>query len=210
MTDLAGHVFRRGFDWVLPVDADEIWYAADLRPITQFLDGVVPDIQILEASLYNHLPSAEDDTNGSCPVVRIGWRQREHQALGKVCCRARPDLVIGPGNHAAQTKGTALTGRGLVIRHFSWRTPEQYVRKIRNGIVAYAATNLPETTGEHWRMWGTVYERHGTTLADLQAAEPGFALPGDDAVADHFRRWFYSERPREDKTLIYDPAPVVL
>ena len=35
---------------------------------------------------------------------------------------------------------SALVAGGLVIRHFSWRSEEQYLRKIRNGQAAYAAT----------------------------------------------------------------------
>lgn len=120
------------------------------------------------------------------PFRRIGWRQREHGVLGKVACRLRPDLIIHAGNHGAETGGTGLTSSGLVVRHFSWRSPEQYVRKIRNGEAAYAQTTLPESTGAHWRMWD---------------GKP------DEALVDHFRTWFWSPDPHKDATLIYDPAP---
>lgn len=186
-TALALDAYGRGHRWVIPCDADEVWYAPDMRPLREFLGGVAPDIQIVSADLYNHLPSALDDPEILNPVARIGWRQRAHGALPKVACRLRPDLVIHAGNHSASTSGTALAVPGLVIRHFSWRSREQYLHKIRVGEAAYAATDLPENIGAHWRMW--------------QAAN-------DDAILEHFDTWFRSADPHADSTLIYDPAPV--
>jgi hypothetical protein len=95
--------------------------------------------------------------------------------------------VIEAGNHGATTSGTALRSGGLSVRHFSWRTPEQYVRKIRTGAEAYRATNLPAHTGAHWRTWDDAT---------------------DDQLAEHFRTWFWSPDPRADSSLIYDPAPL--
>ncbi len=184
-TELARHALARGFDWVIPCDADEVWYAPDGRRVADFLDGLAPDVQIVRAALYNHLPTAADPDVPN-PIERIGWRKREHGALPKVCARCRPDLRIDMGNHSASTDGTAVAVDGLVIRHYSWRSVDQYVRKIRNGSAAYAASGLPETYGAHWRMWD---------------GKP------DEALRDHFGAWFYSTNPLADATLIFDPAP---
>jgi Glycosyl transferase family 2 len=198
---LAEIMLRSGFDWVVPCDADEFWYANDGRRIADFLAGLAPDVGFVRAELYNHLPTAEDPaseprnpTDTKCeqnPFKRIGWRQREHGALPKVACRLRPGLEIRQGNHSAYAPGSATTSGGLVVRHFSWRSPEQYVAKIRNGYRAYAATDLPDSIGAHWRM-------HGDPDTD-----PLFA----DRVRGHFESWFYVEKPRERPDLIYDPAP---
>lgn len=185
-TDLAQEAYANGHDWVVPVDADEFWYATDQRTIKQYLEGMAPDVMMVEAELFNHIPSASDDKTEPNPFERICWRQREKGALPKVACRTRPDLVIEAGNHSARVAGQALKAGGLCVRHFSWRTRDQYLRKIRNGQRAYAATDLPWSTGEHWRMW---------------AEHP------DEAIRDHFTRWFYTEQPEQDPTLIYDPAP---
>jgi len=142
---------------------------------------------MVTADLFNHLPSAEDEKEMPNPLYRIGWRQRQRAPLPKICARARPDLVIHAGNHSASTQGTALTTAGLAIRHFSWRSEEQYLQKIRNGAIAYAATDLHESLGAHWRM---------------------FNGASDEAIREHFRRWFFSERPRDDDSLIFDPAPL--
>lgn len=184
-TQLAMEAFDRGHQWVVPCDADEFWYAWDGRAIRDMLAGLAPDVQIVDAQLYNHIPTSMDKWDPN-PFLRIGWRKREHGMLGKVACRLRPDLVIHAGNHDASTDGTAVRSGGLVVRHFSWRSAEQYVRKIRNGERAYAATSLPPDTGAHWRGWGDV---------------------PDDALAEHFKRWFWSAAPLEDDSLMYDPAP---
>lgn len=210
-TELALLAFERGYQWVLPCDADEYWYAPDGRTVSAYLDGLAPDAQIVSAPLYNHIPTSNDPAE-SCehckagkpvlenvtsqrsrtcfcepnPFKRVGWRKREHGALPKVCCRARPDLVVHAGNHGASTSGTALTVPGLVVRHYSWRSEAQYVRKIRNGEAAYKATSLPEGIGAHWRMW---------------------AGQNDEAIGDHYRRWFHSDDPSADSSLLYDPAP---
>jgi glycosyltransferase involved in cell wall biosynthesis len=221
-TQLAMEALARGHQWVVPCDADEFWYAPDLRPISDFLAGLAPDTQVVKAPLFHHLPTALDppadcevcensgvavgerhgettidlveDPCSACeglvepnPFKRIGWRKREQGALPKVACRLRPDLVIEAGNHSATTSGTGASSSGLVVRHYSWRSAAQYVRKIRNGAAAYAATTLPQTTGEHWRMWDD---------------KP------DEALVDHFNAWFHSGDPYADDTLIYDPAPL--
>lgn len=206
-TQLAQLAFEEGFDWVMPCDADEYWYAPDGRPIRDFLDGLAPDVQIVTAAMYHHIPSALDQAAGcdkcgpdavvgtwgpddcSCdrnPFTRIGWRKRERGTLPKVLCRTRPDLRIHMGNHSASTDGTALTIDGLVIRHYSWRTVDQYVRKIRNGEAAYAAAPERAQYGAHWR---------------------AFEGKPDEAIAGHFNAWFHSDNPAADTSLIYDPAP---
>lgn len=185
-TALAQRALEDGHQWVVPCDADEYWYAPDRRPISEWLKGVTPDVQIVTAVIFNHLPTVRDPALSDVPnpFSRIGYRQREHQALPKVACRLRPDLIIKAGNHDATTSGTGMRIDGLVIRHYSWRNEDQYVRKIRNGQEAYARTNMPEDTGRHWRMW---------------EGQP------DEALVEHFFTWFHSDTPDYDDTLIYDP-----
>jgi hypothetical protein len=189
MTELAMKAMEDGHQWAVAADVDECWYVqANLeRRIASFLDGLGPDVQIVGADLYHHIPTADDESKQRNPMRRIGWRKREPGALPKVCVRLHQSLVIRPGNHGATYQGAALQVPGLCVRHFSWRSPEQFVRKIRNGIESYSHTNLPPGVGEHWRMW------EGKS---------------DEAIIDQFNTWFYSQRPKHDRSLIYDPAPI--
>jgi glycosyltransferase involved in cell wall biosynthesis len=185
-SSLALRAFHMGHDWVIPCDADEVWYSNDGRAIRDYLAGVAPDVRVIQAALFNHLPTLDDDVTIENPLKRIQWRQRERAPLWKVCARTGPGLFIDMGNHSAQFEGTGLTVQGAIeIRHFSWRSADQYLRKIRNGEAAYAATNLGEEFGAHWRMFKDV---------------------DDDAVRDHFLRWFLIDDPVADG-LVLDPAP---
>jgi glycosyltransferase involved in cell wall biosynthesis len=180
-----------GHNWVLPCDADEIWHTGEIkRPIRSYLAGLGPEVQVVQAAMYHHFPTDDDDPAVENPVKRLKWRQRESGALPKVCARTAPDLKIGAGNHDAHYTSDrwARSVKGdLSIRHFSWRTPEQYLRKIRIGQAAYAATELPESVGEHWRSW---------------ADKP------DEAILEWYDRWALHRSPHGNSELILDPAPV--
>lgn len=176
----------RGHSWVLPCDADEVWYSADGRTISDYLNGIAPGVRVVTGALYNHIPSSLDDVTEVNPIRKIGWRQKSHGALPKVCVHMGPDVEIQMGNHGATFAGYGLSVPGLALRHYSWRTAEQYLKKIRNGMAAYAETNMAEQFGAHWRMFD------GAT---------------DEAIIDHFHKWFFIEDPAADKSLVFDPAP---
>lgn len=195
-TALAMHARELGHDWVLPCDADEMW-VCDGRPIRDWLLGIAPDVGIAVASLLNYMPTAVDVSPDAIPspFARIGWRQSQPAPLGKVCVRTWRGLEIHAGNHGASFAGTVPTCGGLRINHYPWRSTEQFGRKVRNGARAYAATDLPEGTGAHWRMWGD------PDAPDLE-----------ERAADHFRRHFWAPFPpnapgsSDPRGLVYDPA----
>lgn len=201
-SNLARLAQGRGHSWAVPCDADEVWYSPFGR-IADVLEAVAPEFVFVPAALFDHIPTGADDLGDSDPTSRIGWRFANPARLVKVACRLVPGLVIGMGNHEASVPGSIsssgampapiLPGQ-LVVRHFSWRGEDQYLRKIRNGVAAYAASGLPDTYGGHWRMWA------GRT---------------DEDVVSHFREWFYVPDPEArvecddvEARLIYDPAPV--
>ncbi len=186
-TLLARRAQKDGHQWVVPVDADEVWVAPDGRTLSDWLAGVAPDAQLATAALYNHVPTAADNPNDSNPLSRIGWRFRERGQLPKVAARLADGLTIHAGNHGADygTHVKTMATPGLRVHHFSWRDPEQYVRKIRNGVEAYRATDLPDAIGQHWRMW------EGAS---------------DDDIRDHFHRWFFVMHPHDRDDLVLDPV----
>lgn len=191
MTALAARAREAGATWVVPFDADEVWFSPHGR-IADVLSGL--DVQVAKADLFDHVPTSLDDPDVPDAVRRIGWRRRQPGALGKVACRTADDLTIDQGNHGARYADidipTTVTGQ-LVVRHFPYRTREQFVAKAKQGAAALALTQLPRSSGAHWREYGLIAEREG-----------------DDALADVFTKWFYAPDPHCDPGLIYDPAPV--
>lgn len=176
-------------DWIVPFDADEIWYAPNGN-LSRFLDQW-PNVHIIEASLYDHVATALDDPDDANPISRIKWRRSYAATLPKVAVRSHESLRIGMGNHDAEYSFAPRHSRHqLAIRHFPYRSPEQIVRKIRNGAEAYAATDLPEHYGAHWRGWGRILEEHG-----------------EQAIVDLFHKWHWRENPTHAIEIDGDPSP---
>jgi hypothetical protein len=191
-TKLAQLALVSGHRWVIPCDADELWFAPEGRLIKDWLAGIGRELQFVKAAIYNHVCTALDPPDEENPFRRIGWRQRApfDRRWGKVACRLRPDLQIHMGNHSASTSGTGMTGDGLEIRHFPYRSPEQFVHKAIIGAAAYkAATELDQSFGVHWRTYGRVIEEGG-----------------EEAGRAWFYEHFYSSDPESDETLTFNPA----
>ena len=181
MSRLAATAAKAGAEWVIPFDADEVWYSPFGR-IADVLGGQ-SGASIATAALYDHVATGVDPD--SDPITRMGWRRREATPLPKVACRPLAPVTIHQGNHSAGY-GTTVDGL-LIVRHYPLRSPEQMIRKARNGGKAYAATTLPEHVGQHWRDWDRLT---------------------DEQLGDVFRTWYWVANPAGDSSLIFDPAPV--
>lgn len=191
-TRLARTAYDLGHEWVVPCDADEFWYSPHGR-IADVLSGLPRTALFARAVLFDHIGTILDEPGP--PVERLAWRFNAPGALPKVACRLTPDLEIGMGNHDAAGFGKvrsdsphALDGI-LVVRHYPWRSPEQFLRKITNGARAYAAApDLSPAFGEHWRAFG---------LPD----DPGF----EEACLSWFWHWGFAGDPRARDDLVRDP-----
>jgi hypothetical protein len=150
MTRLAQLARERGAEWIIPFDADELWYAAAGR-----IADVLPQIEadIVEVQLWDHLPDPADSVLEPNPWRRAGWRRPEPLPLPKVAFRSHPDVQLAMGNHDVVRPGPRTRGI-LNVRHFPYRSLEQLTRKVRQGAAAYAVTSLPEMYGTHWRQMG--------------------------------------------------------
>lgn len=204
MTALAHHarsVFGE-ISWVVPFDADEWWYSPFGDRISTVLAGVPDRWHVVPATLFDHVATAKDP-DVSDPVERMAYRRTTPLPLPKVAARYRPDLVIEQGNHGAHYDEfePARFDPILTVRHFPYRSAEQFVRKVRNGSAAYRAAGdrQPSSAGAHWRQWGDILEGSG-----------------EDAVSGIFRKWFWRRHPDEVESvvgerqpaLMYDPAPM--
>lgn len=137
-----------GADFICPFDADEVWRASEPRQtVKEVLEHLRPKTMTAEAQWLTHNP------NGTTTIER----------LPKVACRYHPNLVIDQGNHFAHYGKPVEKAVGLLkVDHYPWRSPEQALRKIRNGIAAYrAAPDLPEKYGTHWKELARVLETEG-------------------------------------------------
>lgn len=200
MTRLAHLAGEAGAEWVVPFDADEWWYATGRR-MGDVLSEMGDGMMVASAGLYDHVATGVDNPDRVNPVLRMRWRRREALPLPKVACRYRPSLRIHQGNHGCDYDGIIPAFEPiLVVRHFPYRSVDQFVRKVRNGAAAYQAAGdrLPADAGAHWRQWGALLDEHGV-----------------EAVEAIFRTWYYRAAPGEreyiggetHRPLIEDPAP---
>jgi glycosyltransferase involved in cell wall biosynthesis len=199
MTAFAARAVAEGYRWFVPCDADEYWYS----PFGRLADAIAaaeetePQAMFFRAELKNHIVTGFDSKVEPDPFRRLRWRLEEMNALPKIACRLVPGLRISMGNHDAwgpgivRASGLHTIPGQLYIHHYPWRSEEQFLRKIRNGSRAYAATNLPPEFGDHWRSFG---------LPD----DPGF----EERVRGWFREWGYRGDPTNGygEPLVEDPA----
>lgn len=186
MSHLAARAASEGATWIVPFDADELWFARSGR-LREVLPAL-PPANVALAQLTNHFSTAIDPDDID-PFRRIVWRQADPAPLAKVAFRWEPGAVIHQGNHGVTLPCGQEELWALEIRHFPYRSAEQFVRKAKNGAAAYRATNLPESEGAHWRAYGDILDRLG-----------------EGALADVYRTHFWFLSPT-DSDLIHDPAP---
>lgn len=187
-TALAQLAKRLGATWVVPFDSDEWWYSLNgnrLADVIRQNDSVV-----YPAAIYDHVPTSTDSEN-LCPVRRMVWRKAAPSPLHKVACKIMPDLVIAEGNHNAfyqSMPAPPVSWNKIAIRHFPYRTEDQFVEKAVLGALALELTDLPYEIGTHWRDYYKIYQEEGV-----------------EALKGVFRKWFYSINP-EDEDLVRDPV----
>lgn len=164
MTGLAHRAFDRGAEWVVPFDADELWFnAATPTPLKTTLADQPDHLDALYVVLHNHFPTSSDGDDAN-PFRRIVHRDPVASPLYKVIVRNRPDITLAEGNHGVIGTGLQVTIAPVEVAHFPWRSPEQFARKVINGYQALAATDLPEDVGAHWRRYGSLYEVRGVDV----------------------------------------------
>lgn len=152
MTLLAHQAGRMGADWIVPFDADEMVYSPH-GTLKEVLTAAPQPVQWIVA--YEHVPQDDDDVNEANPMRRIVHRRPEPKPFMKVAFRYDPSICIWQGNHQVDHPGE--TNRGLLeIREFQYRSLDQTRRKVRNGKVAYEATDLAASEGAHWREMGAM------------------------------------------------------
>jgi hypothetical protein len=150
MTRLARAAARAGATWVIPFDADEVWLAPT-GTLAQWLAAC--DADVVQAPMFNHVPTSADDASEPDAVRRLRWRKTQPNRLHKVAFRAQRRARLAYGNHGVSRSGRRAVG--LEIRHFPYRSEEQFVRKLRQGFAAMEASDLDDEVCKHWRGLGS-------------------------------------------------------
>lgn len=149
MTYLSEVARSAGADWVVPFDADELWFAPG-QSLAEFLRG--SQASIVHARLFNVFPSPDDDATQADPFRRLRMLDPTPASMGKVAVRTARWFHIADGNHDATRRGSR--GSGISIVHFPWRSAEQMTAKLRNGRKALTLADLGPHISAHWLIAG--------------------------------------------------------
>ncbi|WP_194397264.1 glycosyltransferase family 2 protein [Microbacterium atlanticum] len=181
--------WRAGADWVVPFDADEFWFAEG-ESVASFLarqtvDAVWCDFRNVYPTVSRR--RIELGTPGPVQVER-----RESRWL-RITFRARRWAFVGEGNHALRDS-TETPVRGLHMLHFSYRSIEQYSRKVEHGVAALEAAGMDSSIATHWRYWASLNgeERQhlwARYLSDDGVGADGPIPPTERIIVDSPTRW---------------------
>jgi hypothetical protein len=143
---LAQLAWRAGADFVLPVDADE-WFFAPGQTLAEFFAGCRNDV--VWASSHEVLPTSATTplALGSGSPVQVGAVPLE---IPKVVFRARRWVWVGEGNHTLAGAGPPQLPQ-LRLLHFQYRSRAQLHHKVQRGTSGLDAGELPAEVGQHWR-----------------------------------------------------------
>ena len=142
MSLLAAMARRAGARWIVPFDADELWFARE---------GTVAELLrssravALEAELHNLFPLKEGPA-GTQVLYRLDLTP---PPVRKVAFRSHAMARIADGNHYVFRLGRRA--EGLVIADLPWRSVAQLRRKATSGARALDSTDLPAFFGSHWK-----------------------------------------------------------
>lgn len=165
VTRLAQMAREAGAEWVVPFDADELWQTPPGRTIRDVLESQPAEVRAVGAVFWNHVPTTADDPEEPDPIARMRWREMRNGELLRVACRTHPDLVIEDGNHFASYgphpsnaawPAIEFAWPQLAVRHYSVRSRDQFVAKVRKVADGLAAAELHPAIASHWRKWAVL------------------------------------------------------
>jgi hypothetical protein len=169
MSRLSRAAARHGASWIVPFDADELWYGMG-GTISERLRGLRGDAA--PAQVFDFLPGA--DVAGADPYVAFTRRTRA-PVTRKTAFRAHLLASVATGNHWV-AQPVRQVRDALVIRHYPYLDFDHFVRKARDGVAALGLTDHSSGIAGHWRRWAA--------LDGQDLAEAWREVVGGDLVDD--------------------------
>jgi hypothetical protein len=172
MTLMARYASRAGADWLVPFDADELWFAESTSVADHLRDlgGATPRVGTVRASWHDCVPLAARGQDWRTDDFLVNGTPA---SLAKVAVRAHPLVRINFGNHSAARAGDRAGG--LHIAHVAYRSPHQLAAKVRRGSSALALAERGSMYGWHWRNLARLSDRQIDAL--WVRAQSGTPLP---------------------------------
>ena len=139
---------KHGASWIIPFDADEIWWPTHHATIAESLENSNADK--IPAPHYDFLPP--EAQNNIFEPKDFTLRKQDPNPMPKTAFRAHEKAIVLMGNHWVHRPGTS--GNGLAIAHYPYRSKQQLLQKVKTGNTAINALPQPNGLGTHWQQWG--------------------------------------------------------
>jgi hypothetical protein len=146
LSHLARAATRMGASWVVPFDADELWKGHDGQTVAEVLRASTADL--VEATWWDYLPV--EPAEGDSYAERFRYRSTAPRPQVKVAFRADWLARLWIGSHHVTVPRRVMVERSLRVAHYQFRTPEQMVRKARDGAEAARLAGEPPDTLPQW------------------------------------------------------------
>jgi hypothetical protein len=143
VTLLARRAWAAGADWVIPFDADELWFAEGTT-LSAYLSAEPAEVVIAR---FHHMVPVRPITSLDEDVPFLLDATPSFPC--KAALRSHPLAIVIPGNHDVVRVGARV--ERLHVAHAQYRSPAQVARKLRQGAAGVAGTGFAHVIGEHWR-----------------------------------------------------------
>lgn len=153
MNKLIYQAASAGATHIIPLDADEFWFTYSGNTLGFDIKNM--NVEKTFAKVFDMVPKDNCYQFGDNPLEKILYQEPLIKALPSVAFKFIDGCSIIQGNHDVIMNGSENSDI-LYIKHYQYRTFEQFKFKLRNGKVVYDATNLPEGFGGHWRSGGSL------------------------------------------------------
>lgn len=165
MTKLMGQAFADGYDFVLPLDADEFLLSdqgQDMDWCRQAIQKVCTTDKVYQLPWITY-QTKESYSGKTFLLAQSCMRSTAPDPLGKLLigCKAWEEthLILSQGNHHVLVKQGAMLQRlipvsltGMHLAHFPWRSEEQVSSKMAVGWLSNVAKYSRQTNiANHWR-----------------------------------------------------------
>ena len=144
MTQLANMAIKNKFDWIVPIDGDEIWSNLSvLRNNNQYNFFVIESIK-------NHMFT---NYTGSFHPSKMPY-YKEEKTLRNAFKTSISIQAITEGSHYIKGVNNRIVSysSSIAIDHYPFRSENQYIRKVTNGTAAMMTRKTTSVEAWHWKV----------------------------------------------------------
>jgi glycosyltransferase involved in cell wall biosynthesis len=146
--------YQKGSDIIVPIDADEIWYSkVSGNTLGEVLKENSECDCIFVAQAIDFIPT-KNDLKSDNPFESMIYKKVNSNSFSSVAFTKNESAVITEGNHDVQGHSGKRIYDLIGIKHYQYRSFNQFVSKVRNG--KNVLNTMPEYIGSHWRKLGSM------------------------------------------------------